>query len=103
MRTFVHPSFERAAALPEPLRSHFPKSTDEAQCFKPLIRHHALSSRVLVVAHTRVEGAWCAYCDAVPGQDHRAEREAVLHHGAKLDEDVARVLFPEFTEVRYTR
>src|SRR5690242_3935776 len=84
----VHPAFVRAASLPEPLRSHFPKSSKEAQSFEPLIHHRALSSRVLVVARTRVECAWAAYCDAVDGIDHRLEREGVLDYGSKLDESL---------------
>lgn len=99
--SFVHPSFVRASALDEPMRSHFPKSPEEARAFEPMIRHRALSSRVLAVAQTRVECAWVAYCDAVPGQNHSLERDAVLAHGAKLDERVARALFPEFVKVPY--
>lgn len=101
--TFVHPSFVRAAALSEPLRTHFPKSSGEAAEFEPLIRRRALSMRVLVVAKTRVECAWSAYCDAVPGLDHRLETDGVLDYGAKVDEAVARALFPEFDEVPYAQ
>lgn len=96
-----HPSFIRAAELSEPLRSHFPKSVEEAQAFVPLVRHRALSSRVLIVVRTRVECAWAAYVAAVPGIDHRRELDAVLDHGAKVDEDLARLLFPQFDEVPY--
>jgi hypothetical protein len=96
-----HPSFTRAKTLSEPMRSHFPKSREEATEFIPMVRARALSSRVLVVARTRVECAWNAYVDAVPGLDHRRERDAVLDHGAKLDETMARILFPEFNEVPY--
>lgn len=98
-----HPSFVRAAALAEPLRSHFPKSSAEAQSFEPVIMHRALSAKVLVVATTRVECAWCAYVDAVPGMNHREELEPVLRHGAKLEEFIARALFPEFEDVPYAR
>ncbi len=49
-----HPAFVRAEALSEPLRSHFPKSPVEAEGWEPLVRYRALSSRVLVVARTRV-------------------------------------------------
>jgi len=98
---WVHPSFVRAAALPEPWRSRFPKSVEEAEAWKPMSRYRALSSRVLVVAQTRVECAWSAYCDAVPGVEHRSEYAAVLNTGAKLGEAVARVLFPEFIDVPY--
>jgi hypothetical protein len=99
--TYRHPAFIRAEALPEPLRSHFPKSPEEAADFVPMIRYRALSSRVLVVARTRVECAWAAYCDAVPGQNHRAELEPVLDYGAKVDEPLARLLFPQFDGVPY--
>lgn len=99
--TWVHPSFVRAQALSEPWRTHFPKSVEEANAFEPIVRHRALASRVLVVARTRVECAWAAYCDAVPGIDHRVEREAVMDYGAKLDERTARALFPELAEVPY--
>lgn len=98
---FVHPSFVRASALSEPLRSHFPKSADEARDFEPIIMQRALSSRVLAVARTRVECAWAAYFDAVPGASHKHEAGAVLDHGAKLAENIARLLFPVFDDVPY--
>ena len=98
---FVHPSFVRAAALEEPLRAHFPKSVAEAETFEPLIRYRALAPEVLIVARTRVECAWAAYCAAVPGRHHRRELAAVLAYGTKVDEPIARVLFPEFDQVPY--
>lgn len=101
--SYRHPSFVRADGLPEPLRSHFPKSIEEAEVFTPMQRYRALSSRVLVVAQTRVHCAWAAYCDAVPGINHREELSSVVSRGAKLDENVARLLFPEFDEVPYAR
>ena len=97
----THPSFVRAAALSEPLRSHFPKSVDEAQVFEPLIRFRPLSARVLCVARTRVECSWAAYVDAVPGMSHCKETAPVLDYGAKLAEPLARILFPEFADVPY--
>jgi len=69
--------------------------------WEPSTRVRALSSRVLCVARTRIEGAWAAYVDAVPGKSHAGEWEPVLEHGAKLDERLARVLFPEFDDLRY--
>lgn len=101
--TYRHPAFIRAEALSEPLRSHFPKSTDEAEVWKPLQRVRALAARVLAVATTRVVCQWAAYCDAVPGQRHEDEWERVLAYGSKLDEGIARALFPEFDEVPYAR
>ena len=53
---------------------------DEVRSWEPIVVHCALASRVLAVATTRVEGTWKAYCDAVPGRDHRAECDAVLKH-----------------------
>ncbi len=98
---YKHPAFVRAEALSEPLRSHFPKSAEEAASFKPIQRIRALSSKVLVVAQTRIICEWAAYCDAVRGIDHRQEWQAVLAYGNKLDEAVARALFPEFDQVAY--
>ena len=98
-----HPSFIRARKLDEPLRSHFPKTEAEAQVWRPLILQRALSSRVLAVANSRIECAWAAYIDAVPGLDHSREASFVLDHGAKLDESIARYLFPLFDGVPYAR
>lgn len=97
----THPSFLRADKLAEPLRSHFPKSMEEAQAFIPLQRYRPLSTRVLVAAQTRVECTWAAYCDAVDGDDYDREMLEVLHTGVKLQEEVARALFPEFDQVPY--
>lgn len=101
---YVHPSFVRAAALTTThLREHFPKSVLEAQDWQPIQRVRALASRVLAVAQTRISCEWSAYCDAVPGQRHDHEWQAVLDSGAKLSEDTARTLFPEFDEIPYAR
>ena len=98
----THPSFARASTLTdEHLRAHFPKSVEEARAFEPLRHVRALSSRVLAVAQTRVECTWRAYIDAVPGQRHEYEWQAVAAHGATLPEEIARFLFPEFKEVPY--
>ena len=69
--------------------------------FRPVIRRRALATKVLVVATTRVEGTWKAYCDAVPGYDHQQEVDAVLRHGDQIAEPFARVLFPEFDSLPY--
>ena len=96
-----HPVFARVREAPEPWRSHFPKSQDEAESWRPITRKRALAMRVLVVAQTRIEFAWSAYCAAVAGYNHADEQHAVLDHGDKLPENVARALFPEFTGVPY--
>ena len=80
---------------------NFPKTAAEAADWTPVILRRALSARVLVVARTRIEGRWSAYCDAVPGQRHTDEFDAVLETGAKVQEDVARALFPCFADVPY--
>ena len=96
-----HPSFTRAQSLDEPWRSHFPKTLGEAQRFEPMVERRALGFRVLCVARTRIECAWCAYCDAVPGKDHEVEMQEVLRTGTKMPEDTARSMFPRFNEVPY--
>lgn len=96
-----HPAFTKAKSLPEPLRSHFPKNQEEAREFVPYVAVHALACRVLAVARTRVECAWTAYCDAVPGISHGREVQPVLDYGDTLGEEVARALFPQFDGVPY--
>ena len=99
-----HPSFTRAKALPEPLRSHFPKSVLEANGWKAHIRYMALGdSRVMVVAVTRIECAWRCYIGAVPGQNHDDEWQEVRDQGGTLPEAVALAIFPEFKGVPYAR
>lgn len=73
----------------------------ESDDWKPTVRLRALASRVLVVAQTRIEGTWSAYCGPVPGIDHRREWQEVLNSGDKLREVVARAIFPEFEGVPY--
>ncbi len=55
----------------------------------------ALGHKVLAVLCRRAEG-WSAYIDAVPGVDHDDEWPLVKRRGTKLDEDVARAIFPDF-------
>lgn len=81
----------------------FPETKDEVNTWKPLVIRRPLAPRVLAVARTRIEGAWGAYIDAVPGVSHRDEQAAVLKHGTKLPEEWARPLFPVFDGVPYAR
>jgi len=74
---------------------------EEAKNWKPLVAWMPLASRVIAAAQTRIEGAWAAYCDAVPGYDHRVEYEEVLRTGDKMAEWKARALFPEFKDLPY--
>ncbi len=87
--------------LPVRWREHFPTTLEEAKKWQRYTARYALASKVLTVATTRIDGTWKAYCDAVPGEDHHAEKGEVLRHGDPLREKVARALFPEFEEVPY--
>ena len=88
-------------SLPDRWRYYFPRNGEEAETWQPYSLQRALASRVLAVAKTRVEGAWAAYIDAVPGQDHEREVDEVLRSGVKLPEGVALEVFPQFDGVRY--
>lgn len=79
----------------------FPTNREEAWDWKPTLAMRALAVRVLAVARTRVEGKWAAYIDAVPGECHEDECDAVLRRGDKPPEAVARALFPMFDGVPY--
>lgn len=75
----------------------------EVKDWKPTIEVRALSSRVLIVAKTRIEGTWAAYCDAVPGVHHNLEYEQVLAGGDKIGAEIARILFPVFADLPYSQ
>lgn len=63
----------------------------------------ALSRDVLAVAVNRAEGAWKAYCGAVPGRNHDHEWPEIFKQGTDLGERVALAVFPEFTGTPYAR
>ena len=71
--------------------------------FKPIIRSVTLAPDILVCARTRVEGCWRAYIASTVFIDH--ERPAaigtVLDYGTKLEESIARALFPGFADLPY--
>ena len=81
----------------------FPKTPEEAKTWEPTILRVALARQVLVVAKTRIEGAWKAYIDAVPGMNHEEEWKEVTLTGVAVSEKVARLLFPDFEDVPYAR
>ena len=60
-----------------------------------------LATRVLVIAVNRIEGSWCAYLDAVPGINHDTEWDQVFRTGVKVEERIARVIFPQFEDTPY--
>ena len=98
-----HPSFTLAKTLPARWREHFPKSVEEAHAWEPIIRRRALHRNILVVAKTRVEVGWKAYCGPVPGVNHDNEWQEVARTGTDIGEILARAMFPEFEGVRYAR
>ena len=65
------------------------------------MRYTILGQNVLAVAKEGGNNDWAAYIDAVPGINHQAEIEHVMTNGDKLQEDVARVLFPEFRDLAW--
>ena len=67
------------------------------------MRYTILGRNVLAVAKEGAVNDWTAYIDAVPGINHQAETEHVMRHGDKLQEKVARVLFPEFHDLAWRR
>jgi len=96
-----HPAFERARGLSSRWRHRFATCAAEAAVWQRYTAITALATRVLAVATTRIECAWCAYIDAVPGHDHAQEAEHVLRYGTKLPEELARVIFPQWAELPY--
>jgi len=77
----------------------FPDSPKDE--WHPIVRNRVLAMYVLAVAQTRIEGAWAAYIDAVPGQNLNQETQEVLDIGNKLPENIAKVLFPYFDGIPY--
>ena len=69
------------------------------------IHKYALATRVLVVAVVNIEDGklfdWAAYVDAVPGINHENEAERVAGDGAKVSEELAKIMFPELDIERY--
>ena len=84
-------------------RYTFPETTIEAESWEPVVRRVALHRNVLVVARTRIEGQWAAYCKPVLGINHDNEMGGVLYDGAKVLETLARVMFPDFDGIPYAR
>lgn len=64
-------------------------------------KYVALDYRVIAAASTRIEGTWKAYIGAVEGINHNNEYEEVLKYGSQLSEEIARTIFPSFSEIPY--
>ena len=80
----------------------FPSDPSEARACRPTVVYHALARKVLAVATTRIEGTWRVYVDAVPGERHEREVEAVLERGSPLPYEWAWPMFPEFKNLPYS-
>lgn len=60
-----------------------------------------LGKHVIAAAKEGGVNDWTAYIDAVPGINHAVEFKHVMAHGDKLDERVARVIFPKFRDLKW--
>ena len=74
--------------------------------FKPKMYHLLLHRQVMVVARTRADGTWKAYCFPVPGVDHDAEEALWETEGSQLPERFARAMFgylKDLSEMEYAK
>lgn len=71
--------------------------------FKPTFYREMLHTQVMVLAKTRIEGTWAAYCFPVPGENHDEEEWLWEVKGAKLPESVARSIFGHLEKMPYAR
>jgi len=81
----------------------FPETQTEAAEWESTTTRRTLARHVLVVATTRIEGTWAAYCMEVPGKNYDVEEVFVLHSGDKLPESWARAMFPIFDDIPYSQ
>ena len=81
----------------------FPETTAEASDWKTIQRRLMLHRNVMVIARTRIEGTWKAYCFPVPGMNHDQEEYLWETEGDKVAEPIARAMFPCFIDVPYAK
>jgi len=84
-------------------RFEFPETEAEADGWKPFVTRTALHATVLIVARTRIEGTWKAYCGSVPGWNHDNEMDPVLRNGDRVPEHIARACFKCFEGIPYAK
>jgi len=65
------------------------------------IQWKALASTVIVVACEGDVKDWTVYIGGVAGKNHETEWKDVLHWGAKLPQNIAEILFPEFKHLKW--
>ena len=64
-------------------------------------RYTVLDIKVLAVAMEGGNHDWAAYIGAVPGWSHANEWRLVYENGSKLRQEVAELLFPDFTDLKW--
>jgi hypothetical protein len=79
----------------------FGKTPEECRDWEPTVIRRCLHRQVMCIARSRVEGAWAAYCFPVPGHNHDDEEYIWKNEGAKLGENIAKALFPQFDGIPY--
>lgn len=83
----------------------FPESAAEAGGWIPEIMVIALHQKFVLMAKTRIEGAWKCYGIPIPGEGDQV-KEAVARwreHGVSIQADIARAAFPLFADIPYAR
>ena len=81
----------------------FPESREELDNWNPEQYRRMLHRQVMVVARTRIERRWKAYCFPVPGLNHDDEEYLWESEGVAIPEAVARALFPFFKDLKYSK
>ena len=77
--------------------------SEQEQQWRPRIARYSLGPNVMVVARTRIEGAWGAYCAPVQGLSISHDEKFTLDNGTKLPEKIARAIFDQFEELKYVQ
>lgn len=65
------------------------------------VRWKVLDKKVIAVAREGEVEDWAAYIGAVKGDNHEKEWQHVAAYGSKLSQEVAELLFPDFTHLRW--
>ena len=93
----LRPRFQTPVDLPT---VHFDQVVEYGKSLPKIVSFKALHPKVLV-AVIRGDGYYdfSAYVYTVPGKQHKKEIVEVMGKGVKLDQDVARVIFPRVFEV----
>ena len=66
------------------------------------IYRRMLHRQVMVVAKTRIEGTWKAYCFPVPGKNHDNEEYLWRTEGSQIEEKLARQMFGFLEDMPYS-